>query len=66
VSQLTELDEHRACGELDAGVEGDMVWIAYDCGVAGVTLHCPHFYEALEECMKSSLMRQKFPHLCVT
>jgi hypothetical protein len=36
VSLLTELDafylDHRRCGELDAGVEGPMVWIACDCG----------------------------------
>jgi hypothetical protein len=34
VSLLTELNafftEHRACVELDAGVEGDVVWIACD------------------------------------
>jgi hypothetical protein len=36
VSLLTELDafftEHQRCGDLDAGVEGDVVWIACDCG----------------------------------
>jgi hypothetical protein len=36
VSLLTELDafftEHQRCGELDAGVEGSVVWIACDCG----------------------------------
>jgi hypothetical protein len=36
VSLLTELDafftEHRRCGDLDAGVEGSIVWIACDCG----------------------------------
>jgi hypothetical protein len=38
VSLLTELDafftEHRACGELDAGVEDEVVWIACDCGAS--------------------------------
>jgi hypothetical protein len=33
---LTELDafftDHRQCADLDAGVEGDVVWIACDCG----------------------------------
>ena len=33
---LTELDafytDHRACGDLDAGVDGPIVWIACDCG----------------------------------
>jgi hypothetical protein len=36
VSLLTELDafftDHRLCGDLDAGVEGEVVWIACDCG----------------------------------
>jgi hypothetical protein len=36
VSVLTELDafytEHRRCGDLDAGVGGEVVWIACDCG----------------------------------
>jgi hypothetical protein len=36
VSLLTELDaffaDHRLCGELNAGVEGEVVWIACDCG----------------------------------
>jgi hypothetical protein len=35
---LTALDaflqEHRRCGDLDAGVEGGRVWIACDCGAA--------------------------------
>ena len=33
---LTDLDafftEHGRCGDLDAGVEGQVVWIACDCG----------------------------------
>jgi hypothetical protein len=36
VSLLTELDgfftEHQRCGELDAGVDGPLVWIACPCG----------------------------------
>jgi hypothetical protein len=36
VSLLTDLDafytDHRLCGELDAGVDGEVVWIACDCG----------------------------------
>jgi hypothetical protein len=36
VSLLTELDafytEHRLCGELDADVDGPVVWIYCDCG----------------------------------
>jgi hypothetical protein len=36
VSLLTELDafftDHHASGDLDAGVEGEVVWIACDCG----------------------------------
>jgi hypothetical protein len=36
VSLLTELDvfymDHRRCGELDAGVEGPVVWFDCDCG----------------------------------
>jgi hypothetical protein len=36
VSLLTELDafftDHCQCGDLDAGVEGPVVWIACDCG----------------------------------
>jgi hypothetical protein len=38
VSPLTDLDgfftEHRACGDLDAGIEGEMVWITCDCGAS--------------------------------
>jgi hypothetical protein len=38
VSLLTELDafftDHGQCGELDAGVDGPVVWIACPCGVA--------------------------------
>jgi hypothetical protein len=33
---LTELDafftDHRQCDDLDAGVDGPIVWIACDCG----------------------------------
>ena len=29
------LQEHRCCGELDGGVDGERVWMAYDCG-AGI------------------------------
>jgi len=25
-------EEHRRCGELDAGVESERVWMACDCG----------------------------------
>jgi hypothetical protein len=36
VSLLTELDavftEHQRCGELDAGVDGTVVWISCECG----------------------------------
>ena len=36
MSLLSDLDafftDHLRCGDLDAGVEGDMVWIACDCG----------------------------------
>jgi len=35
---LTELDafytEHRRCGDLDGGVEGDRVWMTCTCGAA--------------------------------
>jgi hypothetical protein len=38
VSLLTELDafytEHRRCGELEAGVEGPVIWIACECGAS--------------------------------
>jgi hypothetical protein len=38
VSLLTDLDafftEHGGCGDLDAGVEGEVVWIACDCGAS--------------------------------
>jgi len=26
--------EHRRCGDLDGGVDGDQVWMACDCGPA--------------------------------
>jgi hypothetical protein len=26
--------EHRRCGELDGGVEGDRVWLACSCGAS--------------------------------
>jgi hypothetical protein len=36
VTLLTELDafftDHHHCGDLDCGVEGEVVWIACDCG----------------------------------
>jgi hypothetical protein len=36
VSLLTDLDgfstEHHCCGDLDGGVEGDIIWMACDCG----------------------------------
>jgi hypothetical protein len=36
VSLLTELDafftEHGRCGELEAGVEGPIVWMTCSCG----------------------------------
>ena len=28
------LHEHRACGELDSGVEGERLWAACSCGGA--------------------------------
>jgi hypothetical protein len=38
VSLLTELDafftDHHDCGDLDAGVEGPVVWIACLCGAS--------------------------------
>jgi hypothetical protein len=38
VSLLTELDafftDHRRCGDLDAGVDGPIVWIACDFGAS--------------------------------
>jgi hypothetical protein len=38
VTLLTELDafftEHCACGDLDAGGEGEVVWITCDCGAS--------------------------------
>jgi hypothetical protein len=38
VSLLTELDafftEHPRCGNLDADVDGSVVWIACDCGAS--------------------------------
>jgi hypothetical protein len=39
VSLLTDLDafstEHRRCGDLDAGVDGPVVWFDCECG-AGI------------------------------
>jgi hypothetical protein len=36
MSLLTELDafftDHHDCGDLDAGIDGPIVWIACDCG----------------------------------
>jgi hypothetical protein len=38
VTLLTDLDgfytEHRCCGDLDGGVDGDIVWMASDCGAS--------------------------------
>jgi hypothetical protein len=38
VSLLTELDafftEHGRCGDLDAGVEGPVVWFDCECGAS--------------------------------
>jgi hypothetical protein len=30
----TFLQEHRRCGELDGGVDGDLVWMRCQCGAA--------------------------------
>jgi hypothetical protein len=30
----TFLQEHRRCGDLDGGVEGERVWMSCDCGAA--------------------------------
>ena len=36
MSLLTDLDafstEHRLCGDLDGGVDGEMVWMTCTCG----------------------------------
>jgi hypothetical protein len=46
VSLLTEPDafytEHRRCGELDAGVDGAVVWMVCECG-AGVARRDPAY-----------------------
>jgi hypothetical protein len=38
VSPLTELDafftDHNACGDLDANVDAEVVWIICDCGAS--------------------------------
>jgi hypothetical protein len=38
VSLLTELDafyvDHRLCGELEAGVDGPVVWFDCECGAS--------------------------------
>jgi hypothetical protein len=38
VSLLTDLDafftDHHHCGDLDAGVEAEVVWIACECGAS--------------------------------
>jgi hypothetical protein len=38
MSLLADLDgfytEHRCCGDQDAGVDGDIVWMACDCGAS--------------------------------
>jgi hypothetical protein len=38
VSLLTELDavftDHRQCGDLGAGLDGPVVWIASECGAS--------------------------------
>jgi len=38
VSLLTELDafftDHQLCGDLHAGVDGSVVWMACDCGAS--------------------------------
>jgi hypothetical protein len=26
------LQEHRRCGELDGGIDGDVIWMNCDCG----------------------------------
>jgi hypothetical protein len=28
------MQEHRRCGDLDGGVEGERVWMACDCGAS--------------------------------
>ena len=40
MSLLTDLDafstEHGRCGDLDGGVDGDIVWMACTCGLASL------------------------------
>lgn len=35
IALIAFVAEHRRCGELDGGVNGERVWIACDCG-AGI------------------------------
>jgi hypothetical protein len=32
VALLAFFEEHRRCGELDGGVEGEMLWMTCECG----------------------------------
>jgi hypothetical protein len=46
VGLLAELDafftEHHACGDLDASISGEIVWIACPCGLSVRTLPSEH------------------------
>jgi hypothetical protein len=52
VSLLTELDafftDHHDCGDLDAGVDGPIVWIVWPCG-ARMARRDPAYVEGAEE-----------------
>jgi hypothetical protein len=54
MSLLTELDafflQHRGCGELDAGVDGPIVWIACECGarIAPVLTKATHLTSTVQ------------------
>jgi hypothetical protein len=59
VSLLTELDafytEHRRCGELEAGVDGPVIWICYECGARAA-----HLTSTVEPPYRSGMDRRRF------
>jgi hypothetical protein len=66
VSLLTELDafftDHHDCGDLDAGVDGPVVWIACGCGarMRGGWTRSPHLRSTVDPPYRPGMDRRRF------
>jgi hypothetical protein len=66
VTLLTDLDafftEHRRCGELEASVDGAVVWIACDCGRGwrGGWTSATHLPPTIDSLYRTGMDRRRF------